>query len=130
MDILNNNFKEFRKDLKEALKAVEAKHDINLKIGSISYSPDGTGFTSKFTAVNTTVNGKNVAQIKFDRVCDLYGFKSSDFNREFTVRGQRLKLVGFNSRAPKNCCKIEDVNTGASYSCGESYVTRGFLTSK
>jgi len=129
MDILNGNFKEFRQDFKDAMRALEAKHGVKASIGSITYHPDGTNFTSRLTVTNETVNGKDVAQIKFDSTCNRYGFEPSDYNREFTVRGQRLKLVGFNSKAPKNPCKIEDVATGAKYKCGEDYVKRGFLTS-
>ena len=126
MDILNSDFKEFRQDFKDAIKALEVKHDIKLKIGNISYSTDGTGFTSRLTASNTMVNGKDVAKMKFNKACEIYGFQPTDYNRVFTVRGQRLKLVGFNSRAPKNPCKIEDADTGAKYKCGKDYVKRGF----
>jgi len=128
MDILNTDFKEFRKDFKEAMQALEAKHNIKASIGSITYHPDGTHFTSRLTVNNETVNGKDVGQIKFDSICDRYGFEPSDYNREFTVRGERLKLVGFNTKAPKNPCKIENVITGAKYKCGKDYVKRGFLT--
>ena len=57
------------------MQALDAKHNIKASIGSITYHPDGTHFTSRLTVNNETVNGKDVGQIKFDSICDRYGFE-------------------------------------------------------
>jgi hypothetical protein len=126
MDIKGSNFKKFRNDFASAVKQMEADFGVTIKMGGITYEGDGSAFHSKVTVRNTSVNGVSFEQNDFNKNCGMYGFEKSDYNREFTMQGERLRLVGFNLRAPKNSCSIVGVKSGSKYKCSESAVKRAF----
>jgi len=126
MDIKGSNFKKFRNDFASAVKQMEAEFGVTIKMGGVTYEPDGSAFVSKITVKNTQVNGVSFEQNDFNKHCEHYGFEAKDYNREFTLNGERLKLIGFNPRAPKNSCKIVSLVSGSNYKCSENVVKRAF----
>lgn len=122
MNFTKTEFTNFRKDFKDALKEVESKYGITIDPEKITY--DDFSFSMKIKA---TKNDKNCdgAKAEFERLCKHYGFLESDYGREFTIQGKTFKLTGFNTRSPKNCCKIIDTN-GRCYKCAADPVLRAF----
>jgi len=109
---LNN----FRNDLKEALAPLEDKYGIVTTQGNITYSEFQFGV--KLTCT--------MEKEQFEKDCRLYGFEPTDYMREFTHDGKVFRLVGFKYKSPKNNCKIQNVKTGAIFSCPDSMVKRCF----
>lgn len=122
-DTLNN----FRKDFEETVKELEKKYGFEVKLGSITYNPDGSSFEGKVSAIKIQ-DGKTGEQIKFEKEADKYGFKSDDYKKEYVVDNKKYLLVGFNSKARKNKYIIEDAVTGAKYNCDSGYLGLGKLT--
>lgn len=101
------------RDILAALKAVEEKHGIQIqREGGGRYSPDGTSFQFKLKCQVVGKDGANVAEkAEFERSAILFGFKPEHYNGEFTSKGEKFRLVGFNYRArtmPLKCVRVSD----------------------
>lgn len=88
----------FRKDFKEAVKQLEQQYGVEIKLGNISYNTNN--FHGKMEVFEIS-DGKNAEQLQFEKLCSLYGYKPSDYGREFVSQGDRFKLVGFKPQAQK-----------------------------
>lgn len=120
MQFTNNEFNQFRKDVKDALKEVEEKYQISIEAGSISYSDKR--FSMKLEA---TKNGCDIRKEEFEQACRFYGFEPDDYMREFFMNGEVYMLTGFNRRAKKNPCRITKKD-GLEYRCGIDLVKAMF----
>ena len=87
-------------DIMAALKGVEEKHGITImREGGGRYSPDGGSFTFKLKCQVVGEGGENVAEkAEFERNATLFGFKPEQYNQEFTSRGEKYRITGFNFR--------------------------------
>jgi len=103
MKIESGNFKEFRVDFAEAMKAVEEKHGLKIGIGNISYN--ATQFTSKITVVESDGTDRSVEDIKYEdaykKSCQLFGLELEWLGAEFEGQGKSFKVIGLNTRASK-----------------------------
>ena len=130
VSIMNFNkagFEAFRADLKNALKEVEEKHGISIDFGRISYTD--YEFTMPLTAIRSDGNTDGKRML-FEQYCKLYGFAKEDYEREFTSDQKQFKLVGFNTRSPKNCCEIYCITNGKTYKCSADTVKHAFAAQK
>lgn len=94
-----------RADIDAALAEISKKHGITLGIGGITFT--NTSFTTKISAA--IVQGDTTAEldsdidprwiVAFNRRAPLYGFKSTDINKKFTIRNQEYTLVGWRPNA-------------------------------
>ena len=122
MVITKQFLKEFRLELKEAVKELEAKHKCKVELGNISYTEDS--FTSKMTVSDASISASDREKKEFEKFCMIYGFEAKDYLKEFTLQGKNFVLYGFKPKATKNTCKIREVSTGKDYMCPESTVNK------
>lgn len=121
MEFNKRGFECFKKDVDVALKEVAEKHGVSIDCGSITYSQFDFTMQLKVSKNDGNTDGKRML---FERDCVFYGFKKEDYEREFTSNGKRFKLVGFNTRSPKNCCSIYCITDGKQYKCSAEMVQR------
>lgn len=89
--------KNFRKDFKEAVKDLEEKYNLEINIGNITYSD--VDFQTKLNAV-LIKDGKSVEQIEFEKYCEYYNLKPSDYNRKLKTQEKgTYYLIGFSPKA-------------------------------
>jgi len=124
MNFDNKEFNQFRVDVNEALKPVAKKYGINIECGNISYTSLDFAMQLRGIKNDGNVNGE---QQLFERDCILYGFKKEDYQREFISKGKTFKLVGFNRKAPRNCCNIHCVDNSIMYNCSAEMVKAAFI---
>ena len=51
-----------------------------------------------------------------------FGFKPTDYNKEYTIKGTVYQLVGFKPRATKNPIVIKNKLTGEEYVCSKEFL--------
>lgn len=87
------DFKEFRKDVEEALKDVAEKYGISIKAADISY--DSTTVDLKLKCERTDID---VQKAKFEEgvtYMECYGFKKEDYKKPFSIKNKNYTLIGF-----------------------------------
>ena len=117
MNFTNKEFIAFRNDFKEAIKEVENKHKISIDIGNITYKD--FEFTTRLTGKKIE---EGIEQKEFDNLCSKYGFKPSDYKRQFASDGDIYHLTGFNTRASRNPCLVFCINKNKEYVSPVSWV--------
>lgn len=75
MKFVSEEFKNFKLDLKEALKELEEKYSINVEVRGIHYS-DVT-FDCDLHIKKTDIDAD---RFEWDQVCELYGLKKEHYN--------------------------------------------------
>ena len=113
--ITKETCKNFRKDFELAMKELEAKYEISIKLGNISFS--STDFTAKVTANVIGEEANEKEESEFKSYAKIYGFEPNDYGKEVTIQGRRFKFVGFNHRCSKNICSIKEIATGKLFKC-------------
>ena len=83
---------QLRVDFKEAIKSVEEKYGMELKLGKISYSYNQ--FTGKLEGT-LIQEGSSAEQTKFNELCRQYGFTEEDYGRTFVMQDITYELCGF-----------------------------------
>jgi len=101
MNINKATLNAFRSDFEEAVKALEEKHGMTIKLAGISYTDES--FSSKVTFTNNDENGNKVSQIAIDfqKQAGMYGLKASDLGRTFFSNGQSFTISGLKPRNHK-----------------------------
>lgn len=97
----NSDFSVFRSDFAIAVKHLEEKHGIKIKIGGITYASDS--FTTKLSAVEVKAGdeGLTVEEIAWNKNCERYGFDKDDLGKTFIDGGKSYKIAGWNDRSNK-----------------------------
>lgn len=126
MKITSSTMKEFRLEFAEAVKELEAKHDVKIRMGNISMQPN-VEFTTKLTVSNNTVNGVDAKEVKFTLEAFMFGFKETDYKRKIKLQGQIYELVGFNRKSPKNDCTIVTLDGKKQFVMSSTTVKRCFI---
>lgn len=98
------------KDMEKALKEIEKKHGVKItRSGNVRFSD--IDFNAKF---KVEVDNQDVVEDKerekFELYAKLEGFNPDGFGKTINDRGLVLKVIGFNTRAPKNPIRLEDEN--------------------
>lgn len=98
-------------DIKRALDRIGKEHDIDIKMGGVTFSE--AQFVTKLTAKVKNLNGKSLEQVEFEAYCGLFGFKENDYRRVANKpnHGRTLCIVGFKPSSPKFTLIAEDINT-------------------
>jgi hypothetical protein len=93
--------KEFREDLNNVLKTLEAKYEMSITVGTITYSPD---------MVRTSIEGRSLSlpskrdektdrlESDFRRYCGSYGLKPDDLGK---TNKEGKKLIGLDMMKDK-----------------------------
>ena len=123
MNLTETNFNQFRNDVLNALAAVAEKYGCEATMGNIKYDMSSIDATLYFKAKGD--NGESAAQVEFNSRCKDYGFTPEDYNRKVILDNKTYRFIGFNPRARKNHCIIEDTN-GKQFVCSIETVRRGF----
>jgi len=122
MNFNTQEFNEFRKDMTEALKAVEEKYRVKIDFGGYKYSLNE--FSTKMTVVKADAN-VNVESDNYKRYCRMYGFSEDHYRKPFVHEdGLGYVLIGFNLNAPKFACLIERVKDKKVYRATEESVKK------
>lgn len=91
------DFKEFRKDVEEALESVAEKYGISITAADISY--DSTMVNLKLKCERIDID---VQKAKFEtdvKYMEHYGFKKEDYKKPFKlgIKNKNYTLIGFKS---------------------------------
>ena len=123
LDINQDTLHAFLKDFAEAMKAVEKKYGVTVRLGRITYSPEN------FKGSLTVTNGhskEDVARNSFDAAVWNYahlGLGKGMYNRLFLGDdGKTYALQGFQARARKYPLIIRDVQTGQPAIAPEGFI--------
>jgi len=92
-------FEGFREEVREALKEVAEKYNFNIEAGKIKYTD--ISFDMSLSVTEKEVDGKSYEVLEFEKYCNMYGLKSSDYGKKFTSNGKIFTLSGFKPRATK-----------------------------
>lgn len=116
MEFGEKELQAIRVDFEEAMKAVEAKHNVKIDLGNMSYTR-GSNASAKLTI--EAIDEEGVVQSKA-RLCYLrqgrvYGLKPEWIDQEFTAQNQTFRIDGLASRRRKMPVEVTDVNTGGTY---------------
>jgi len=93
--------KDFRIDMENAIDEVSKKYGIEAKKGfHIGYTPTSFQIT-KVEFFEKSNDDKSIEQKEFEKVCDLFNMKESDYNSAYMIGGRKMFLIGFKPNAPK-----------------------------
>lgn len=106
----------FRKEFSEIVKPLEEKHSVKIKLGNITYDP-GINFTAKIT-----VTGADGDKKIFEKYCNLFGLKDSDYGRIVNLKGDDYKIVGLELKRSKFPIVVENVKTKKKVSTTEEAI--------
>lgn len=100
-----NNLNTLRKDIAEALKQVEAKHNIAFKLGNIRFSSKQMKLALESFVVGDATDGApaNADKASFEANAHKVGLKKEDWGKQLNIGGERMTLVGIkpaNHRMP------------------------------
>lgn len=108
MNITPQTLNQFRQDFEQAVSALEAKYQIKMDLGRITY--DEQGFRGKLTAVaNSQDESNSIMELNFKNNAEQYGLKANDLGKSFMSKGRSLKIVGLNPRARRFPIIAEDL---------------------
>lgn len=102
-----------RKEIKDALASIAEKYNSEIGDCKIKYNIASTTFIIDFNTKGS--NGISAEQNLFNLQCENYGFKPTDYQKPIIIDNKTYYLVGFNPKARKNFCVIE--NCGKRYTC-------------
>lgn len=89
----NDQLKEFRVEMADALREFAADHELHVDAGAISY--DSNSFTIKITCTQKPKDGKSIEQVDFEKNCATFGFKPEDYGKTFVEGKDTYTFVGF-----------------------------------
>jgi hypothetical protein len=114
-----------RPEVQAALDAIAAKHGIKLQLGNISFTPDGSSFTSKIEG-KVEALADEAARKVFLQYAEMYGLDPEKVGQ--TPQGE-VRLVGF---LPKKRTKPWQVtiNGKAGYIVDDRYAQHYFKSDK
>lgn len=96
--LTQQQFKEFREDFKEAVKELELKYGVSVKLGKITYTD--SSFTSTMEVFDTK-EGKTPEQVDFENRCYKFFLNESDFGKEIVIDGKNYAIAGINGQKRK-----------------------------
>jgi hypothetical protein len=112
--------KEMRTEMEKALNLIAAKYNSTAKVGSISF---GLQMTTKITFSQKTKNEHGEYSLtkeaqKLLGMLEGMGLKKDVLNEPFTYLGDKIRILGYNTRAPKYPIQFEQ--NGQAYKCSVS----------
>ena len=91
MNINKETLKEFRRDLKEVMKDVEDKYNIDLSLGSITYE------INSFHAT-LTARKRGLTNAEWKWYCKDYGFSEDDLGKSFYYGRKKYTITGIKQK--------------------------------
>lgn len=95
MTIDTTTLQTFRKDFEQAVKDLEAKYEIKLKLGNISYTSEKFSCKLEAVSIEEGQEGKSVTLIQaekdWNRYCGLYDLDKKMLGKTIKVKGQPLQ---------------------------------------
>jgi phosphopentomutase len=110
MKINANTCDSYRRDVKNALKAVEERYGVSISLGTISYS--GTEMRVKLTAVGGE-SSDVTSPTKGFAVGNIVGINHKTFSPS-----QKFRVIKINNKS----IKIQEISTGRLINCGKSFL--------
>lgn len=114
MIISKESLSDFQDDFNDAVKELEEKYDITIKIGQISYCASSFKFNVNVENQKNDFEGKKATFLKNADIIRRkyrYDFRKEHFMRTFRIDNKRqYVLVGLKTKSPKYMCEIEDMN--------------------
>lgn len=108
--------KQFIKEAESLLEPLKEKYGVNLDFGNTRFSSEG--LTTKLEVLNVVGSLEDTLKEKYKKNAVLSGDQRviEAFGKEVRIGSKELKVVGYNTRAPKNPIELEDKN-GGKYKC-------------
>ena len=114
MSISKPMLKEVRKDIEAALKAVEAKHGLNLDLGSMTFTENS--FTTKLSASVVSADGIDQGKkTEWERNAPMFGLDKDLFGKTFSMNGNQYEITEIKPRSRKYPVIGKDLKTGKSF---------------
>ena len=118
----SNACKVLRADVDKAFAEIAGKHGIGLKLGKITFTPEGAKLT--VTAFTISAEGNNTNDKKsFDLYASWYGLEPSDYGKKINPSSGELTLVRIDTKKPKFPI-IATNDKGTSFKLTEAMVVR------
>ena len=111
MQFNRKNLPGFRREIEQALAAVEAKHNVKFDLGRITFTD--SNFRVKLECTTTADRSGNAVdprKVKFDQNSWRYRISKDAFGKTFTKGGRKYTIVGLNPRAKKYPLQCESPN--------------------
>ena len=90
---------DFRKDFEEAMKVLQTKHNVVVKLGGLRYNSNS--FSGRISVDSFEQPVGNVEKASFNRYAAMYGFKETDYRKRFMEGRTTYTLVGFKPSSRK-----------------------------
>lgn len=116
----------FRRDFNEAMKPLETKYNLELKLSKITYGEDS--FQGKVEAFDRS-QGESKEANEFNKYCSYYGLQPSDLNRVITTpNGEGYQIKGLDRQKRKYCISAIRVSDGKEFGLTLDFVKKGLAT--
>lgn len=105
------------------LAEIERDTGLNMKVGNISYRPDGSQASLKVEITDVSKTGEH-EEANWDRLVRWKtGFEKEDFGKTISFDGTtNYKIVGYNPRARRQPIKLQRVGDGKEFKATEEHV--------
>lgn len=121
--VTRDELKAFRIDFQDAVKELEKKYQVNLKLGAISYTANE--FHGKVTATKTTPEAKQanaeLERLQWKNLATFLGMKEDDYGKSFRDNGKVMTIIGINPKSRKYPILLKADN-GKVYNGGVTWV--------
>ena len=116
MEMTRTEIKQFIKEAESLLEPLKEKYGVNLDFGNTRFSSEG--LTTKLEVLNVVGSLEDTLKEKYKKNAVLSGDQRviEAFGKEVRIGSKELKVVGYNTRAPKNPIELEGKN-GGKYKC-------------
>lgn len=112
MTIDTTTLQAFRKDFEQAVKDLEAKYEIKLKLGNISYTSEKFSCKLEAVSIEEGQEGKSVTLIQAEKdwnsYCGLYDLDKEMLGKTIKVKGDPYKILGLMPKRRKFPILVED----------------------
>lgn len=124
---VNDYKKEYIVDNKKYLlvgfntKATKNKYIIQDAKTGTKYNCD-SGYLRLGKLTMSSNDEEDIKRKEFEFNAFMFGFKPSDYKKEFIKDGKTYQLIGFKPKARKNTCIIMDMETNKQYVCPKEFI--------
>jgi hypothetical protein len=109
MEFDKNSLELIRKELNDVLSKYGVRHDLEFKIGNISYQENS--FKTSLECFNTE-GGQSAEKIAFDKNCYVKNVPSNWYGKIIQMSGKDYMIAGVNTRGRKYPIMLKNVLTG------------------
>lgn len=121
--ISRQQIKDLREAIQEAIESVATEHGVHLKVGNGRYGATGS-LKVEISPISDTGEVETKEAKDFKIYAARYGLHASNLGAEFSAAGERFRITGLKTRAPKRPILAERVTDGAGFVFPASTVAR------